>query len=169
MPSRHLRTVGQTRRPRRQTTWCTLNTSAAIAAGAVQNFDMAPDLEVAGTSHVGCTVVRIHLSIQFPFAAADAGSDSWIIGIIVGRAADLVAGTTPDPVTSQDLRWMLNDQCQATRTNAGSTDLLKVYRIDLKSRRRMNGINDRLILVIKNNNTAVQTPFVFARSLVMLP
>jgi hypothetical protein len=121
---------------------------------------------VTPTGLVGCTIMRQHWRITFAFNVT---ADQWRYGMILGRQND-IGGVRPDPAAAgdRDLEWVLNDVAFPSLSGA-AVDAETTTSLDLKSRRRFHGINDRYLLCVRNN-TAAQTHFTpFARVLLALP
>ena len=114
------------------------------------------------------TVVRTHLQITPNAAAAIGDHVTW--GVIVARVADVADPVTAGLVTAAqtDLDWMYWTTATANPTLARENS--NTMWIDLKSKRRIREVNDRLIVSILNNQSgASQTYRVTARTLVLMP
>src|SRR6267154_4423027 len=104
MPVRHRRSTGAVRRPRRQLVWATLDQTVPIGFGAHNNLDLLAALEVAGSSRLGCTIMRTIVRLEVGGAAV--ATDGTIWGLVVGRTLDIGAGVGPNPNADLELDWM---------------------------------------------------------------
>ena len=155
---------------RRKLVWATSDTVAAnIAAGANTAIDLlATSFELAGASTLGATVMRTHARISA--ATANAQTADWRYGFIVtnsgfpGNAATLALY---DPRANPELDWMLLDSLHDGE-DVGIAG--QGHRsVDLRSKRKMQEMNQKYIMVINNGDAAAHLFSVFVRTLIALP
>ena len=164
MPARHRRTSPVRRGGRRQLVWALDDINLAIPAGGLTNLDLLSQLEVAGSSVLGATVMRTHLVIQHSFAAA---TDNLTFGLIIGRKADLGAGLGPNPVSAPGDDWMWLGRVPATASGA-AIDVARVVEIDSRSKRKMQELQQAYLLQLFNGNAAISNTRIYCRTLVAL-
>jgi len=150
---------------RRKLVWATVEqATSALAAGASANIGLLGDL---GNATLGCTIMRTHVRVT-PTAAV-ALADSVNLGLIVARNTDVADPTTAGLVTvaQADLDWMFIHRWTANPTlfEGGSNSIS----IDVRSKRKLQELNQNYILSIKNNQSAASTYRVYARTLIALP
>ncbi len=169
MPLRNRRPTGQVRGRRRQLVWATFDQTITIAQGARTTVDLLADFELAGASHIGCTVMRTHCHIGG--IAADAATGGLAYGFIIVRLDEIGPGVGPNPNTAQEYDWMLTDRWFPETIEGGAITAAGELRLDLKAKRRMGELKQTYALCLANTNTAVgNTNYrVFARTLLALP
>src|SRR5260370_14894124 len=145
-----------------------VGTTAQISHNATTNgtvvFDDLPSgLEVAGASLLGITIMRMHA--QLSYAPASVGAVS-TLGIVVGTSADV--GNQLDPVNLPDLDWMLNRRL-LPGSNGATVNAVNVFEIDLRAKRKMQELNQRLYLSWKPADTGTSSLAGQVRILVALP
>src|SRR5216110_2697580 len=95
------------RSPKRVRVWATTNQiTSGLATNATANLDLlANSFSAAGLSHLGVTVVRTLLQIS-PQTVPAAG-EICTVGLMVGRATDIVDPATAGLTTTSqlDLNW----------------------------------------------------------------
>jgi len=161
--ARHLQMVhSRARSTRRKLVWATESFSVpALAAGATKVLNLtSPSLP----NTLGMTVMRMHIRLQVPFVAA---SDNTQLGFIVGRTAD-VAANTPTVPGNEALDWMYVTSLFATATGA-AVDTLRVFDFDIRSKRKMEELEQILLISVRNNNAAAANYVGFSRVLLALP
>jgi hypothetical protein len=154
------------RAERRKLVWGTTDQSVNIPAGQISNTNLLAALSVAGSSLLGVTVMRTHCRIMQ--LAAVAGTTTRV-GFIIGRTSDVginIAGQQ-DP-SNPELDWMLLDR-RTQDTNGAATNATQNWVYDLKSKRKMQELNQAYILAITNTTAAAVTYQLWARVLVALP
>ena len=167
MPSRNFRAARPAgRSQRRKLVWATLDQSVTIPAGQISNVNLLAALSVAGSSLLGVTVGRTHIRIQATTATA---GDLVRIGLVIGRATDVginIPGQQ-DPA-NPELDWMLLDRraVQGQETNVAGKPC---YSYDLRSKRKMQELNQAYVLALQDSGAASSTWQLWARTLVMLP
>ncbi len=168
MPGRHRRTLPVGRSQRRKLVWATSNvTVAALNAGGVADLDLGAPLEVAGSSLLGVTIMRTRLHYHVRDFAAVA--DQIETGMIIGRSSDIgvnVAGQVSAATPEND--WMLLTVLDPV-TSAAAVDAGARFDFDLRAKRKMQELNQKLVLSLFNNSAGAHTIDVFARVLVALP
>jgi hypothetical protein len=159
------------RRPqRRKLVWATANlVNLTIAAGAKRNDDMLLNLQVVGASTLGATVMRTHMTLAFAEATADTGQGVYL-GLIVANAP---TATNIDPSVDFGDDWMLlrvvGPQSNNRNTVVIGTNELWGQEIDLRAKRKLEELNERYFLCMKNNGSGVVNFSMFCRTLLALP
>jgi hypothetical protein len=126
--------------------------------------DLTSSLEVAGTSHIGVTVMRVILDI---YVANWAGvTDSILFGTVVGRAADV--GTTPLLGSMPGLDWFHRGILFPSHSGA-ALNVSEEYKFDIRSKRKCGEQDQRVLLCFDNTSPASKTINFFARTLWALP
>jgi hypothetical protein len=144
-------------------------TDVSVTTG-VRLSNLLVDFEEAGTSHLGLTIMRTHVS-----AAYGPGAETGVlhIGLIVGSTADIpVTGSAPtlDPVIHDELPWLYNSDVFPTFSGPTPDDG-RPFQLDVRSRRRLAQPQSRYFLVVKSD-AAAGAPDTFqwcVRTLVALP
>ena len=132
MPARSRRSSRALRGRRRQLVWATFSPGLlSFTTGATRSFDLLADLEVAGASKLGCTIMRTRGQMMFGYPASTA---FWQWGLVVGRISD-VGSNKPDPLTDNDVDWMLLRQ-QLPNESGATVDALEPFELDLRSKRK---------------------------------
>ena len=151
---------------RRRHAWAVQNQSFTIAAGAHTTVDLLADLEVAGSSTLGLTIIRTHLLLAtLNYSAL---TDNSIFGLIVVRDTDIGAGNGPNPNSDPTLDWMWI--AMTFPTASGTTaDEVYVERVDAKSKRKMPQLTQRYGCAVVNTAGASKNYQLYARTLVALP
>jgi hypothetical protein len=166
MPTRHRRaSFSGVRTERRKLVWTTsVVANNTIANGVVTATDLLAGLEVAGASVLGITVMRIHAQFSTAFAAV---GDRITAGIVVGSSAD--TGNQLDPAVLPDLDWMLN-RAVFPNSSGATVNAVEPWEIDLRSKRKMQELNQRLFFAWKpatsGGTTSLSAQF---RTLIALP
>ncbi len=167
MPARHRRSAAYVRGQRRKLVWATLDQSVNIPAGNVSNTNLLALLAVAGSSLLGCTVMRTHVRITSMSGAV--ANDLLRVGLIVARVADVglgVAGavTAADP----ELDWMLLDR-RVVRGQLTNVDPRAEYEYDVRSKRKLQELNQAYVLSLVPSSAAASVWQLWARTLIALP
>ena len=167
MPARRRRAPAGRRGQRRKLVWALSDVSTAVAAGGLANIDLLAPLEVAGASKLGSTVMRIRGSIAVTWAST---TDLSTMGLVVVRATDLGPGLGPNPSLAADreVDWMWIYRFWSD-TSGGADPIQKPFEIDVRSKRRVEEMDQTLALQMANGNAATQTFKVFLRVLIALP
>ncbi len=171
MPTRHRGAHYPVRGPRRrQLVWSTFDQTVTIAQGARNTVDLLADFEVAGATHLGCTIMRTHCHIGG--IAADAATGGLAYGFMVVRLPDDIGPNVgPNPNSGLDQDWMLIDRWFPNTEEGGTITAQGELRLDLRAKRRMGELKQTYGLALANTNTAVgNTNYrVFCRTLLALP
>jgi len=167
MRSTH-RAVSRGTSRRRRLIWATIDTTVPMAQGARNNVDLLGEIEVAGTTGVGITVMRTHVRMTF---SGDAATGGLSYGLLVGRKLDVGPGVGPDPLADLGLKWAWLDRFFPTTTGGQVITASENIVIDDRAKRIVEEVDERWLLCLHNTNTAVATTQVrvFARTLVALP
>ena len=166
MPARYRpRPRAQLRRSRPRTVWVGSQAGGlTFTTGQTRIFDLLSNLEVAGVSKLGIVVVRQLLSLRLTF---NLSSDSWFLGTIVTRNED-IGGSVPNVLAQPGLPWMMTDEVFPT-ASAATADNAIAQHYDIRSRRRVPGLDSTLALSATSNAASNITLSYFARVLVTLP
>jgi hypothetical protein len=173
MPVSHRRSAGfGARRPqRRKLVWATDNlASQTLATGAKLNRDLLANLEVAGSSVLGATVMRIHISCGFNEATADTGQGG-ALGIIVDSAPTV---TNLDPAVAFGDDWMYLRIFGPSSNGRGNTTIQGTNwawgeDVDIRSKRKIEELGEKLFLCYTNLGSGNQSVSFFTRALIALP
>ena len=167
MPPRSRRTFSPARRGRRrQLVWATFDQQfPAMPIGSVHTADLLTQLELAGVSHLGITIMRTHVRLQLTNITVPA--DAVPFGLVVGTAADIP--TRPDP-NAENIDWMWRGRFMAFEVAGADVAHNPVVQLDVKARRRMQELDQRYLICFKNlSSSTAFAPRVWARTLVALP
>jgi hypothetical protein len=139
-----------------------------MAQGARNNVDLLAEMEVAGTSAVGITVMRTHLRMTF---SGDAATGGLSYGLIVGRKLDVGPSVGPDPLADVGLKWAWLDRFFPDTHGGQAITAAENILVDNHAKRIVEEVDERWLLCLHNTNTAVGTTQVriFVRTLVALP
>ena len=174
MPVHHRRSNAIVGRPRqrRKLVWATdFFSGVNVGAGAkLPQRDLLANLEVAGSSVLGATIMRTH----FRFVAQGVLTDgpSLFHGFIV-NTAPTVTNLDPSSSAAFGYDWMLLDTLSAgTALNSyspTSTTLTFGTTIDLRSKRKIEELAEKYWYVLTNVTASAITVSGFTRTLVALP
>ena len=162
MPYRHRRTTFARRGPTRRNIWVVSTGVIVLAANTPKNVDLLSSLQVVGSSTLGITIIRHHLSVLPQFSAA---TDAVTIGTIVARATD-VGTSQPDPVGQPTDTWSTLTKYFPNMSGA-AVDSQTPYMVDNRARRRMKQQDERFLLAAVS--TAANQLAYHSRVLVALP
>jgi hypothetical protein len=168
MPARTRRSSAHVRGSRRQLVWCTFDQTVAMAAGVGSNSNLLAGLAVAGSSLLGVTIMRTHLELSV-ITAVTLG-DRLQLGLIVGRTADIGAPIPAGAVSpaQPDDDWMLwRHETAAPTYGSGSANNQLLY--DVKSKRKMQELNQAYVLSMVNDVGVAKTINIQGRVLLALP
>jgi hypothetical protein len=172
MPVRRIRTAGVRqggRRSRRQLVWATRDIAATtLASGSTARFDLLNNLEVAGASVLGSTVMRVHGALIINWTSSDT---------TLGANVGVLPSTTTEiqNVSSQtDLGedWMYLTICPPAlcqETTLVGTNLAGGFRFDIRAKRRVQELNQRVFYVLQNPGSGTITHGARFRLLLALP
>ena len=128
---------------------------------------MLSNLELAGSSTVGVTIERIHLQVAIQWLTNTIANKPYVaLGLILGRDAD-ITNNTPSFAAEPELDWLL-----ATILYPRTSPTLNaqdVYTFDLRAKRRLREMGDRLVFNAYNPNANQISVQASARVLVRLP
>src|SRR5215468_117083 len=168
MPVRRIRTarVGVGRRPqRRKLVWATQNSiNVALPSGSKNNLDLLGNLETAGSSVLGATVMRTHTVVNLSEANADTGKGVYLGWIV----ADAPNATNIDPSTGFGFDWML---LTVLPPELGQSEFLDGTNVrwareyDLRSKRKIEELAERYFLCIQNAGSGTVNYSTFTRTL----
>jgi len=165
---RHQRPRGAVRgSARRALVWATTDQGVTLAAGASSNINLLAGLSVAGSSILGCTIMRTHCEISITSAVST--GDELRVGFVVGRLAEVGAGVAGAlTAATPELDWMLwRHECAAPTFGWTSANNQLVY--DIKSKRKMQELSQAYILTLSNDAGISKTMQIQARTLIALP
>ena len=152
---------------RRRLVWATRGpVSTSPAAGASQSFDLLAAFATGGASTLGVTVMRTHLHVAIAWGVGS--TTSYLqYGLAIGNDLDVI-NARPNASNEPDIDWMLLD-IEWIQYDAAAVRSLTDFRIDNRSKRKMEEMNQRYVLNIVNNAANQITVTVFSRVLVALP
>jgi hypothetical protein len=161
MSPRHLRSTAIAgRSPRRTLTWLQNSGVETLAAGTGANRDLGA---ASSTDALG-TIMRLLLYVTVENWAAAA--DIITIGTVKGRAADI--GTSPLLASMPGLDWSFMAPIYPESAGA-AISVVQTYRFDLKSRRKVQEVDERYLVCFDNGSAASKTLQWFSRLLVAEP
>jgi hypothetical protein len=160
-----VRPVGRTA-SRRKLVWCTFQQSPTIAGtGGIFGSDLLSDLEKVGSSKLGVTVMRTHLTL-ITSPGAVTGQPFYWMGLKVYDANEITS--TLDVSAQADLDWMLRKPLPVQYSGA-SVNTNSVWEIDLRAKRRCEEMGQSYGIFMQNPLTVNATWFIYGRILVALP
>jgi hypothetical protein len=165
MPARHRRTSTLGRSARRKLVWATADAVVNVPAGGLGNLDLLTAFEVAGSSLLGVTIMRTHLSLAVNFVGI---ADQTRFGLIVDRKASVGAGLGPNPSSAPEDDWMWLQNVGVT-TSGAAVDTVRQIHVDSRAKRKMQELQQAYLLQLSNGNAASQNYGVFCRTLLALP
>ena len=167
MSPRHFRSDRQVRGARRKLVWATTDQSVTLGVGNSSNVDLLAGLEVAGSSILGCTIMRTHCELSLTTAITL--GDRLRVGFVVGRAAEVGAGVVGAlTAATPELDWLLwRHETAAPTFGTESNNNQLVY--DIKAKRKMQELSQAYILALGNSVGASKTMTIQARTLIALP
>ena len=150
---------------RRKLIWGTTQVQTFnVPANTGHVFDLLSVLEVAGASTLGITIMRTHVRMQINLGAS---GDFLQIGLLIGRDAD-VGLAVPTPFNEPELDWMW-DTVEFARASGAAIDSPFTVEYDVRSKRKMEELNQRYLLCVYNSAAAAHNVSYFVRTLVALP
>ena len=161
------------RRPaRRKLVWATDNFSAVtVAAGAkLPQRDLLANLEVAGSSILGATIMRTHGRYAFSEATADTGQGCYV-GFIV-NTAPTVTNLDPSSAAAFGDDWMLHTVMGPPTAQNWvfiGTNELWGYTVDLRAKRKIEELSEKYWLVMANAGSGNVSISGFTKVLLALP
>jgi len=163
MPLGPRRTRSPIRRQHRSRVWATFDQAVTVGANQVKIVDLLNQLELAGVSKLGSTVVRVHLRMHIPTAVVGFTSFEYAIGV---NPITTVGTLLPNPNADNDLDWMIFKRIWPTYSGA-TVDAFYQEVLDLKSRRKVDEMGQTLTLNMWSPVVSPGTIDVFARTLVL--
>ena len=171
MPLGPRRTVVAGRRPiaprrRGSLVWATFDQTVSLAAAVTKsNVNLLANLQVAGASTLGCTIMRVRGAIAV--SSTVAVGDRLRVGVLVDRLSEVgTAATSVDP-SDLGLDWMLwRHEVAAPTFNWNANNNIMEY--DIRSKRRCDELDQTLLLCLQNDVGAAKTVVVQIRTLVRL-
>ena len=168
MRSHTVRSGYPVRGQRRKLVWATQNEGfPAVAAGANKVIDLLTAFKAKGNvSVLGSTVMRVHGTVR---VAVSGGQEPWNMGILVGRTGD-PAANRPDPTLTadEDLDWMFTQKHFPT-FSGGTVDGAMQWEVDIRSKRKLQELDQTLLLCLHSGAVGSVTPLIFFRTLLALP
>jgi hypothetical protein len=169
VPARYRRSYpARGRSSRRTKVWAELTgQTVTLASAAFSNLDMLSQLQTAGLSTLGVTVLRTVVQIQVTNWAG--ATDDIIWGTLVGRSTDVGTAAPASALAANGLfDWNYRGFLQPD-TMGATIDATKIYNYDYKSRRKVPEANSRYLICLLNQSAASKTLELFTRTLVALP
>jgi len=172
MPPRTRRSfAGRSQSRRRKLVWATSYTFDAVLNNTNVNQDLLANLRVAGSSVLGATVMRTHLRFALQWPALTNTFQGLAVGLCVQSLTQVAADTVD---LFQDEDWALRDTfLPGTGQNSLSpvTPITEGFVVDLRSKRKVQELNQTWCLAMSLQNSATNTVPVscYARTLVALP
>jgi len=170
MPARRRRSTSQGRRisGRRRPAWAEFQSNVVVASTAFSNINLLADLDVAGSSILGVTVVRTLVRIQVQNWATVL-TDSISVGLMAGRLSDVGAAAPATALAfNPGLSWAWHDLL-LPRSDGATIRAIDIYEIDSRAMRRIRNVNETFLLCLANASTGSKTMEIFVRTLVALP
>jgi len=173
--SRRFVSGGRAVRPaRRKLVWATaVGTHTGVAAAGKFNDDLLANLEVAGSSVLGATIMRTHLSIAITDVTTGAPAMGVYVGLIVSTAPTV---TNLDPSTAFGDDWMLLTSFGPGTSNGnvalfGASNVTIYYgsRFDVRSKRKIEELGEKYFLCVQNSGANSVNIGTFTRTLIALP
>ena len=177
MPTRYRRsTVSTLRRsgPRRKSVWAThFVASSSVASGAkLTATNLLADIQTAGSSTLGATIARVHLSFFVNFVDTDT-SPGVFMGLLVH---DSQGASAIDPSTNFFDDWMWHKLVTpgtaitaAPQPINAPTSVTCGWEFDIRAKRRLHQMGDNFYLVAQNSGLQAAVIGGFARTLLLLP
>jgi hypothetical protein len=173
---RRRQVLGGVRPQRRKLVWATSSVIRRIvgAGTTTDPIDLLANLEVAGSSVLGATVMRTHTNLFATFGIA-ATQPGFYVGYLVDSAPAPGANLI-NPGAQFGLDWMwLNllgpgnavSAVPLPPTTPTVTEL--GFNIDIRSKRRIEELGEKYFLTLHNPDTTGVTISAFTRTLVALP
>ena len=164
--------TGRGRPQRRKLVWATdVANGVTVASGAkLPMRDLLANLEVAGSSILGATVIRTHMRIAVNWGTADVATGV-TYGLIVNDAPT-VTNLDPSSPAQYGYDWMLWDTMvpgTADQLAISGTVVLAGRHIDLRAKRKIEELAEKYWFVLINTGTASIPVTVSTRTLIALP
>jgi hypothetical protein len=164
--------VGGRRPARRKLVWATDSFNAVVVgAGAkLPQRDLLANLEVAGSSILGATIMRTHSKLSFSEATADTGQGCYA-GFIV-NSAPTVTNLDPSSAAAFGDDWMLHTALgppTALQWVVIGTTEYWGYDLDIRAKRRIEELSEKYWLTMINAGSGSVTIGGFTKTLLALP
>jgi len=138
----------------------------AIVSGTYVAVDLLSEFVAAGGSLEGVTVIRTHLVLAY--AAASTGGVARLGLIVESKGAGTLAGGPLDASSNPYESWLLNTRLLPTCSGA-VVDASTPHRYDIRSKRRVQHLNETYWLTFAPTDTGTSSLSIFARTLLALP
>jgi len=151
----------------------TIQDGLAINSGTFQTpLQLLGNLQVAGSSILGATIMRTHAVINVAWSTSD-NDPNIVFGFIVSDVG-VAGGNAQNPIVSAGwgVDWMLWKAfmpSQSPSVVTAGTSWLAGTEIDLRSKRKVEELGDAYFFCCSNGGSAQVTVDVFARILIALP
>lgn len=164
---RHTSRRGFAASQRRKLTWATTEQTTFTLTGATSAdlFDLGANYKAAGGTTQGITIMRTHIQLAVQSASPTIGAGAFL-GLIVGNSADT---RTQLNALAEYEDWMLYRNCYVMGTTSGASNQEARYEIDIRSKRKMQELNQSYWLVLEALTAQTTTVAFSVRSLLALP
>jgi hypothetical protein len=150
---------------RRKLVWATSSTSVALGASPTfNNIDLLANLRVAGSSVLGATIMRTHLTLLVDNTGRAVTSRS-TYGVIVEDQENV--GGVVDLASNPGRDWAY--LVSRSPVSAGGAIGQELIEVDLRAKRKVQELDQSWLLCMDNNAGPAMTYRVWARTLVALP
>jgi hypothetical protein len=132
--------------------------------------DLLANLEVAGSSVLGATIMRTHSRISINWATTDAS-----VGVLYGyivNDAPTVTNLDPSSPAQYGFDWMLWDGMtpgNADNTYVTGTVIATGRKVDLRAKRKIEELAEKYWFVLTNTGSNAVPVTVTTRTLIALP
>jgi len=157
---------------RRKLVWATSSGVNQTAGSGGFSVDLLANLRVAGSSVLGSTIIRTHIDVSLIWAAVTPVTGNGVgIGLAIEDTDLIAAGDVVIGAAGRD--WMLRQNwlpgTGLNQVSIVSTSPVEGFRVDLRSKRKVQELNQTLGFFVQSL-TASGIPFsYFARTLIALP
>jgi len=157
---------------RRKLVWATDFFNVTVAAGAkLPQRDLLANLEVAGASVLGSTIVRTHTQWAITWLTSDT-APGFFYGYIV-NTAPTVTNLDPSSASAFGDDWMLHSTMAPGNVNRQAfvtgTNIFAGHEVDLRAKRKIQELSEKYWLVLANTGPAVLAVSGFTKTLLALP
>src|SRR5215468_2361206 len=157
--------------PRRKLVWATSNGDFALPVGGAAAFDnhnLLGNLQVAGASVLGATVMRTR-GVLWPDWTGAAVGDKFKFGLLVATTDQIGVAAPADDLTNEDGRdWAFLMECHPTTQGGGVGQEPIVF--DVKAKRKIQELNQVWLMPMRHITGAnALTVHSFIRTLIALP
>ena len=172
--SRRMRTgAPRPRGQRRKLVWATdIFQNVAVGPGAkLPQRDLLANLEVAGSSVLGATIMSTHATLSFSEPASDTAHGVYA-GFIVNSAPTVTNLDPSSPAAFGD-DWMLLRVMSPSHANRqvyiNGTSLVWGQEIDLRAKRKIEELSEKYWFMFTNGASGTVNTSGFIRTLIALP